>query len=297
MARAAAARRAPLDVVGRESRYTAGLRPRRRGQPAPGRRRSPTTRAPRSPEADAWLVAELRKLQAALPAAGRGGADRPRPHRHRLALADRGDPPQGAPHLLDRRRPPAPQPAVPLHPVVRRVLPPAGGRRPRAARRRSRPRSRPGAGSRSAGSGSSRTSTCRPAKLLVRQALYGQRYFERTFGARHRAAWLPDTFGFSPALPQILKGAGLDHASSRSRSAGRRPTASRTAASGGRGSTASQAAGPAHDPPAGGQLQRHGRRRASLLRLWRNHADKAVAPARCCCRSASATAAAARPRR
>ena len=46
-------------------------------------------------------------------------------------------------------------------------------------------------------------------ELLVRQALYGQRYFERTFGARHRAAWLPDTFGFSPALPQILKGAGL----------------------------------------------------------------------------------------
>lgn len=45
---------------------------------------------------------------------------------------------------------------------------------------------------------------------LVRQALYGQRYFQRTFGARHKAAWLPDTFGFSPALPQILKGAGLD---------------------------------------------------------------------------------------
>ena len=44
---------------------------------------------------------------------------------------------------------------------------------------------------------------------LVRQALYGQRYFERTFGARHRAAWLPDTFGFTPALPQILAGAGL----------------------------------------------------------------------------------------
>ncbi|MFI4936270.1 MAG: hypothetical protein ACHP7N_16790, partial [Caulobacterales bacterium] len=44
---------------------------------------------------------------------------------------------------------------------------------------------------------------------LVRQALYGQRYFEAAFGARHAVAWLPDTFGFSPALPQILKGAGL----------------------------------------------------------------------------------------
>jgi alpha-mannosidase len=44
---------------------------------------------------------------------------------------------------------------------------------------------------------------------LVRQALYGQRYFERVFGRRHAVAWLPDTFGFSPALPQVLRGAGL----------------------------------------------------------------------------------------
>ena len=44
---------------------------------------------------------------------------------------------------------------------------------------------------------------------LVRQALYGQRYFEKTFGRRHTVSWLPDTFGFSAALPQILKGAGL----------------------------------------------------------------------------------------
>ena len=44
---------------------------------------------------------------------------------------------------------------------------------------------------------------------LVRQALYGQRAFERLFGQRHRNAWLPDTFGFSPALPQILAGAGI----------------------------------------------------------------------------------------
>jgi alpha-mannosidase len=47
-------------------------------------------------------------------------------------------------------------------------------------------------------------------EALVRQALHGQRLFERTFGARHTVAWLPDTFGFSPSLPQILKGAGLE---------------------------------------------------------------------------------------
>ncbi|HEY6714525.1 MAG TPA: alpha-mannosidase, partial [Rubrobacter sp.] len=38
---------------------------------------------------------------------------------------------------------------------------------------------------------------------MVRQMLYGQRYFEEKFGHRSRVAWLPDAFGFSPALPQL----------------------------------------------------------------------------------------------
>ena len=45
---------------------------------------------------------------------------------------------------------------------------------------------------------------------LARQILYGQRYFERVFGARHRVCWLPDCFGFSPALPQLLRQGGID---------------------------------------------------------------------------------------
>ncbi|HVX80140.1 MAG TPA: alpha-mannosidase, partial [Devosiaceae bacterium] len=45
---------------------------------------------------------------------------------------------------------------------------------------------------------------------LARQVLYGQRYFERTFGVRHRVCWLPDCFGFSAALPQILRLGGID---------------------------------------------------------------------------------------
>jgi alpha-mannosidase len=45
---------------------------------------------------------------------------------------------------------------------------------------------------------------------LVRQLLYGQGYFERTFGARSRVCWLPDCFGFSPALPQLLRQADID---------------------------------------------------------------------------------------
>ncbi|MDL2408529.1 glycoside hydrolase family 38 C-terminal domain-containing protein [Rhizobium calliandrae] len=45
---------------------------------------------------------------------------------------------------------------------------------------------------------------------LVRQILYGQRYFEKTFGARHTVCWLPDCFGFSGALPQLLRQGGID---------------------------------------------------------------------------------------
>lgn len=45
---------------------------------------------------------------------------------------------------------------------------------------------------------------------LARQLLYGQRYFQRTFGRTHDVCWLPDCFGFSPALPQLLRLAGID---------------------------------------------------------------------------------------
>jgi alpha-mannosidase len=44
---------------------------------------------------------------------------------------------------------------------------------------------------------------------FVRQLLYGQRYFEEKFGRRSTVAWFPDTFGYSPGLPQLLRGAGL----------------------------------------------------------------------------------------
>jgi alpha-mannosidase len=46
---------------------------------------------------------------------------------------------------------------------------------------------------------------------LARQLLYGQRYFEKAFGRRHTVCWLPDCFGFSPALPQLLSQAGVAH--------------------------------------------------------------------------------------
>lgn len=40
---------------------------------------------------------------------------------------------------------------------------------------------------------------------LVRQLLHGTRFFEREFGKKCEYLWLPDVFGYSWALPQILK--------------------------------------------------------------------------------------------
>ncbi len=45
---------------------------------------------------------------------------------------------------------------------------------------------------------------------LARQFLYGQRYFEEKFGRRCRIGWLPDSFGFSAQLPQIMRRSGIE---------------------------------------------------------------------------------------
>jgi alpha-mannosidase len=46
---------------------------------------------------------------------------------------------------------------------------------------------------------------------LVRQFLYGQRFFEAEFGMRCQEFWNPDVFGYSGALPQIMKLAGIQY--------------------------------------------------------------------------------------
>ena len=48
-------------------------------------------------------------------------------------------------------------------------------------------------------------------EAYVRQLFYGQRYFEDKLGLRNSTAWLPDVFGFSAAVPQILLGAGVEN--------------------------------------------------------------------------------------
>ncbi len=46
---------------------------------------------------------------------------------------------------------------------------------------------------------------------LVRQILFGKRFFQQEFGVDSKILWLPDVFGYSAALPQILKKAGVDY--------------------------------------------------------------------------------------
>lgn len=45
---------------------------------------------------------------------------------------------------------------------------------------------------------------------LVRQFVYGQRFFEENFGERCKTFWLPDTFGYAAQLPQLCRLAGMD---------------------------------------------------------------------------------------
>ncbi|MBQ9745866.1 MAG: alpha-mannosidase, partial [Clostridia bacterium] len=45
---------------------------------------------------------------------------------------------------------------------------------------------------------------------FIRQFIYGKRFFREEFGKDNRVLWLPDVFGYSAALPQILKGCGID---------------------------------------------------------------------------------------
>lgn len=45
---------------------------------------------------------------------------------------------------------------------------------------------------------------------LVRQLVYGIRFFQQEFGTECKYLWLPDVFGYSWALPQILRQCGID---------------------------------------------------------------------------------------
>lgn len=46
---------------------------------------------------------------------------------------------------------------------------------------------------------------------LVRQFLHGKKFFRDEFGVENKILWLPDVFGYSGALPQIMKECGVDY--------------------------------------------------------------------------------------
>ena len=46
------------------------------------------------------------------------------------------------------------------------------------------------------------------SEAMARQFVFGQRFFAENFGVQCQEVWLPDSFGYSAALPQIVKLAG-----------------------------------------------------------------------------------------
>lgn len=48
-------------------------------------------------------------------------------------------------------------------------------------------------------------------EALIRQLLYGKKYYKEVLGVDSRVLWLPDTFGYTAALPQILQGCDVPY--------------------------------------------------------------------------------------
>lgn len=48
-------------------------------------------------------------------------------------------------------------------------------------------------------------------EALIRQLVHGKRYYKEELGVESEILWLPDTFGYTAALPQILKGCGVKY--------------------------------------------------------------------------------------
>ncbi|MHB0858230.1 MAG: alpha-mannosidase [Anaerolineae bacterium] len=46
---------------------------------------------------------------------------------------------------------------------------------------------------------------------LIRQFVHGKRFFRDEFGVDNEMLWLPDVFGYSGAMPQIMRGSGIKY--------------------------------------------------------------------------------------
>lgn len=53
--------------------------------------------------------------------------------------------------------------------------------------------------------------TLTSGESLVRHILYGKQFIREEFGRDSKVLWLPDVFGYSAALPQIMRKSGLDY--------------------------------------------------------------------------------------
>ena len=112
---------------------------------------------------------------------------------------------------------------------------------------------------------------------LVRQLLYGIRYFDRLFGRdkRTNVNWLPDCFGFSPAFPQLLRLAHLDSFFTHKTNWSEKNKL-RSDLFWWEGLDGSRVLMHTYDNPAGGYNGRVGPRAA--VETWRNYQDKESNP-------------------
>ncbi len=134
---------------------------------------------------------------------------RARAHRLRLDVAGAGDRPQVRPHVLERRRARRRLPG----PAVRLLLGAAVRVGPGAPPARVRPD--PGEGRVGAVRpgrrhvGRVRHQPARRGEALARQLVQGRRYFARELGVEEQPeVWLPDSFGYTGAFPQLARLAG-----------------------------------------------------------------------------------------
>ena len=199
--------------VARRARSLPPRRPARRARSStPSSARStPSTSAtwsaPRRP-ARARLADVLRAPAATGCAHGLGR--RPRAHRLRLAVAGARDRAQGRPHRRQRRAAHGHRRLAGLRDVAAPSSRPGWRRRtPSSSPASEGARRRRDASCRSAGCGSSPTPTCVGGEAMARQFVLGKRFFAEELGVEPREVWLPDSFGYTAALPQIVD-AGRD---------------------------------------------------------------------------------------
>ena len=120
--------------------------------------------------------------------------------------------------------------------------------------------------------GSSPTAVMPTGESLARQLLYGQRYFRSKFGAEHTVCWMPDCFGFTPGLPQLLASAGITHFFTiKLELVGDQPLPA-TTCSGGRGWTGRACSRTCSRTPTAATTARSAR--APALATWRNFKGK-----------------------